>query len=371
MQFKIDKQTFSKTISSVESIISAREIRSVVSSILIETNEDSITLTATDLELSIKTTVAAEIVKPGSLVVPAKKLSQAIREFRSDSLQIDADEDSRLNIKDSTNVSKANIHLMGTPSDEYPPIPTLPTSEFTEIPMGLLQDMIRKTIHSIATDDQRYVFNGLFMVKNEDMIDFVATDGRRLSLMQRDLSSNGLFEDGVIVPNKAIKELQRILEPGKKCGIAINRKDKQIYFKVGTIDFISKLLDGKYPDYNMVIPKTLEHEVVLNKEEFESCIRQIAVMSSEPTKQIRLRFANGSLVISASTPDVGEAEDSLDVDYSGEEITTAFNSNFLLDITRVLDSETIIIQFTDSLTPAVIKDPNDAQYTSVIMPMKV
>lgn len=370
MKFTIDKKDFSQAISNVENIISSKEIKSIVSSILIECNNDSIKLTSTDLEISIKTTVNATIQKEGAIVVPAKKLSQTIKEFRGTSILFLAEENN-ITISDSSGISKAVITLMGNSRDEYPPISTVLNNEYISFPMQLLHDMIKKTSYAIADEDARYVFNGLYIKNEGKKLNLVATDGRRLSLISNTLNEELPFTEGVIVPNKTIKELQKLLNSDGTGLVAHNNKDKQIYFKIGNVELSSKLIDGQFPDYNQVIPKSLEHDIVIDKSLFESCIKQVAIMASEPTRQIKLVFNKQTLSISASTPDIGKAEDSINIDYAGDEILVAFNSGFIMDVLKVIDSEDIVISLTSANTPSIIKESNNTNFISVIMPIKV
>ncbi|MCB1173584.1 MAG: DNA polymerase III subunit beta [Leptospiraceae bacterium] len=371
MKFEVNQNDFFKSIAITESIISTREIRSIISSIHLEAKDDILTLTSTDLEIGIKTRLAARVLEPGSIALPAKKLSQSIREFRAEKILFSITDDTKVSLTDAEGTSKAHITLVGTSSSEYPPLPTMNEKEFTAVPPELLIEMIRKTIYSVATEDQRFVFNGLFIKNIGNKVDFVATDGRRLSLIQRDFPSELPFQAGIIVPNKAIRELQKLLEASLKTKVGYNAAEKQIHFRIGQIDFISKLLDGQYPDYNMVIPKTLEHSVTIDKAYLESCLKQVSVMATEPSKQVKLSFQKDALTISASTPDIGEADDQLDIDYDGDEVLTSFNANYILDIIKVIRDEKLAFAFSNSGSPAVIKDQGDPEFTAVIMPMKV
>lgn len=371
MKFEINRQEFHKAIHIVESIISAREIRSVVSSILIEATSDEIVLTATDLEIGIKTTLSVENAEPGKITLPAKKLSQSIREFRGDTIVFESNTDFHITVKDASGQSNAIITLMGASSDEYPQIPTLSAKEYITFPVAILQEMIRHTSYSMAEEDARYVFNGLFLQNSGKAVDIVATDGRRLSRIQRQFPDDLPFNDGIILPNKAVREMQKLLDPEKEGQIAFDKKDRRVYFRLGNVDLITKLIEGQFPDYNQVIPKSLDHMVQVDHSSLEQSIRQVAVMAAEPTRQVRFQFNPGRLTIEASTPDVGEAKDSLSIDYEGEQLTIAFNSNYIIDVVKILKTKTLNIGFSSSNAPAVIQDPDDPDFTAVVMPMKL
>lgn len=371
MKFEINRQDFHKAIHTVESIISAREIRSVVSSILIEATADELILTATDLEIGIKTTLAVSGAVAGKITLPAKKLSQSIREFRGEKIEFESNAEHHITIKDPSGQSRAVITLMGASSDEYPQIPTLAAKDYITFPVSIMQDMIRHTSYSMAEEDARYVFNGLFLQNSGKGVDIVATDGRRLSRVKRDFPEELPFKDGIILPNKAVRELQKLLDPENEGQIAFDKKDRRVYFRLGNVDLITKLIEGQFPDYNQVIPKSLESIVEVDHSSLEHSIRQVAVMAAEPTRQVRLIFSPGNLTIEAATPDIGEARDTLPIDYEGEELTIAFNSNYIIDVVKIVKTEKLKLGFSSSNAPAVIQDPDDADFTAVIMPMKL
>jgi len=371
MKFNVDKQSFHKAIATVEGIIPARDIRSIISNILLETRENEIVLTATDLEMGMKTSLPATVHEAGTITLPARKLSQSVREFRGSELQFTSDNDQKVTIQDASGVSRARITIMGTPGEEYPVIPTLNDTKYKKLNPAVINEMIRKTAYAIAEEDSRYVFNGLYIVNQEKKLLFVATDGRRLSKIARDVSETLPFKDGVILPNKAVKELQKILDAEKTFEIAFEEKDRRVYFRIAGIDLICKLIDGQFPDYEQVIPKKLEKIVSLNRLEFENSLRQVSVMAAEPTRQVKLNFQSKNLTIDATTPDLGNAQDILNCDYEGEDITMAFNAGFILDTIKTIINDNIKISFSTASAPSLIQDPDDADLVSVIMPMKL
>ncbi len=371
MKFIVDKQKFHKAISTVESIISAREIRSVISNILIEAEGNSVILTATDLEMGIKTRVEAQIEVPGKITLPAKKMSQTVREFRGNSILFESDDTDRIIIQDSEKISKAKFTLMGTPSDEYPPIESMPENTFLSFPTAVVQEMIRKTGYSIAEEDARYVFNGLYIENEGKRVAFVGTDGRRLAKIQREFPENMPFNEGIILPNKAVRELLKLLDSQQSGLVSFDSKERRVHFRVGSVDLICKLIDGQFPDYRQVIPKKLEYEIPVDRSELENALRQVSVMAAEPSRQIKISFNSSNFTITASTPDIGEAQDSISANYDGEEMIVAFNSNYLMDIIRIINNEKVIVGFSTPNAPAVLKDPEDADFIAVVMPMKL
>ncbi|MBU42575.1 MAG: DNA polymerase III subunit beta [Spirochaetaceae bacterium] len=371
MKFVVEKAGFQKAISRIEGIISAREIRSVISSILIETGDDSITLTATDLDISMKTTLSAKIATAGSITAPAKKLSQIIKEFRFETVELDTDKENKISIRDGSSQAKTEIHLMGAPADEFMLPSPIKDSHFKQFPPALVNEMIRRTSYAIAEEDARYVFNGLYMESEGDQAVFVGTDGRRLARIARNFPDSLPVDKGVVVPVKAIRELTRLIGNVEEGFVGFDKEEGRLYFKLGDVELITRLIDGNFPDYRQVIPRKLDHEVRLNREALRLSLRQAAVLAAEPSRQIRLEFSPGTLVVSSSTPDLGNVNDPMSCEYQGEEVTIAFNSNYLLDVLGVLNSEDILLGFSTASAPTVIKDPDDGEFVAVVMPMKI
>ncbi len=367
----IDKTKFFKAINIAESVISTKELRHMLSNILLRTKGNELELIATDLEIGIRMGLEAQVEVQGSIAVPAKKFSQAIREFRGNTIRMSVGEDEKVTITDVSGITKASIRIMGTSADEFPPMPVPESNDYVPFPSGTLIEMIRKTSYASAEEDARYVFNGLYFISKEKTLTVVATDGRRLAKIDRVMDNDLPFTSGVILPNKAVKELLRLLDAGTESSVAFDQADKKLFFRIGEINLICKLIDGQFPDYNVVIPQRLEYTVDINGAGFGNAIRQVAVMAAEPTRQIRLQFGSDTLSIKASTPDLGEAEDGVPVNFTGPETTIAFNSNYLLDILRIIETEDVKFGFSSPSSPAVIMDPKDEAFRSVIMPMKL
>ncbi len=371
MKFIVDKGKFQKAITTVESVTSTRDIRSIISNVMLEAIDGELTLTATDLEMGIRYRMEATVEKTGSVALPAKKLSQTIREFKGNSILFELFDADHIQISDASGTSKARISMNGMAGDEFPAIPSMDASSFKSFPTAVSQEMIRKTSYAVAEEDARYVFNGLYMVNEGNRVTFVGTDGRRLSRILRDFPEQIPFKDGIILPNKAVKEVFKLLDSSEQGEIAFNESDRSVFFKIGNVQLICKLIDGQFPPYNQVIPQNLEHKLLLDRNTLEDSVRQVAVMASEPTRQVRFTFSQGTLSILAQTQDVGEARDMIPCGYEGEEITIAFNSSFLLDVIRVISADQIEFGFSSSNAPVVVNDPTDGDFVSVIMPMKI
>jgi len=370
MKFTVDRQQFLKAITTVDGIIPSREIRSVYSNVLIEADKGFAVLTTTDLEIGLKTSVPIQLERKGSTTVPAKKLTQVIGAMDGDTIEITLD-DEKIFIFAPNAKTKPRVHLVTSPASDYPATAPDPENSFISFPAAVLREMILKTYYAMAQDDSRYVFNGLFFKSVKNTLIVVATDGRRLSKIQRDLPEVLPFKDGAIVPAKAVKEFVRLLDASEEAAIALDEKDKRIYIRIGRVDLICKLIDGSFPDYEQVIPKKLEHKIKINRTELEKAIKQAASVAIEPARQVRLTFEPGAVGFQASTPDLGGSESSLECEYNGPEMLIGFNSVYIMDVLKIMSADDVQLGFYSPSSPSVISDPADADFLAVVMPMKI
>ncbi|MCE9597718.1 MAG: DNA polymerase III subunit beta [Spirochaetia bacterium] len=370
MKFTVDRQQFLKAITTVDGIIPSREIRSVYSNVLIEADKGNAVLTTTDLEIGLKTSIPIQMDKKGSTTVPAKKLTQVIGAMDGDSIEISVDDD-KINIYAPQARTKPKVHLVTSPASDYPASTSAPESSFVSFPAAVLREMITKTFYAMAQDDSRYVFNGLYLKVVKNTLIIVATDGRRLSKIERELPNALPFKEGIILPAKAVKELVRLLDASEEAALAFDEKEKRVHIRVGRVDLVCKLIDGNFPDYEQVIPKKLDHKIKINRIELEKAMRQAASVAIEPARQVRMSFTSGNVGFQASTPDLGGSESSLDCEYGGPEMVIGFNSVYIMDVLKVLASDDVQLGFSSPSSPSVVSDPADPDFLAVVMPMKI
>lgn len=370
MKLTVDRQQFLKAITTVDGIIPAREIRSVYSNVLVEVDRGTMSLTTTDLEMSLKTRLEVKMETKGSTTVPARKMAQIISTLDGDTLELSLDGD-RILIKPLQSTTRARMELVTSPASDYPSVPLIADTHFSAFPAAVLREMIHRTQYAMAQDDSRYVFNGIFGRTSKSEMVLVATDGRRLSKIQRDLGTALPFKDGIILPAKAVKELFRLLDASEDASVAFDEKERRVHFRIGSVELIVKLIDGSFPDYEQVIPKKIDYRIRVQRSELEKAIRQAASVAIDPARQVRLQISQNSVGFQSSTPDLGKGDNQLDCDYSGPDMTIGFNSVYLLDVLKVIDAEEVSIGFTSPSAPAVVTDPSDSDFVAVVMPMKI
>lgn len=375
MEFIVNKQELAKVLSIVTSITSTREIGNYTGNILIEANEEGfLSLTAVDQEKALSDKFPSVIIKKGSVLLPAKKIFELVKEFRYDTMKFIVNEDYKVFIQNGNEELekkyKTNIEIMGKSPEEFPIPFNINDLDFVSLDPKIIIEMIEKVSYAAAVDDARVIFNGIFIEFKDDLLHFVATDGRRLSLIKRK-EKNFLKSDNIILPSRSIKEIMKLISNAETMEIAHNAKENQIYLRINEIYFLTQLIEGTFPDYNAVIPKNNPYKVELNREDFINAIRQAMVFAPEPNKQIRLNFKKNLLMIESSTPELGKVEDGIECVYEDEPMVIGFNSKYLLDVLESLQSKNILFTFKTPDSPAIIYDPEDSDFLAIIMPMKL
>lgn len=367
MRIRIDKDKLQKSISAIEGIISARNAMTILANVLIEAANNKILLTTTDLEIGIRAILEGEIITEGRVTIPVKKFSSIIKSLSNEQVEIDVSANQMVSIQ--TTSKNVKFNLMGMEAKEFPYQVSIPEISLLEMDQKLFREMISKTYYAVANDETRFVFNGIFIETIDDKIRFVATDGRRLSFIQKEFKSDISLEEGLIIPSKVIGELQKILL--SEGSIYFNTSNNQIFFKLNNVEISSRLILGKFPDYEKVIPASPKNEALIDKENFEEAVKRVSLMASDVSHQIKFKFKKNNLTIDAQTPDLGDAIEDLQIEYSSEETVIGFNSIYILDALREIESPKIRFRFTDSNLPSLILPADDDNYLCVVMPLKV
>ncbi len=372
MKLTVKKSIIQKIISHIEGIISIREIRSVLSNILMEANDQNITVTASDTNITLSITHSANILSSGSVTLPAKIFSQIINNLRGDNIYLNVLDGNSIHIQMSPDDKNSLLTLMGSPASEYPILPPFKHDESNAFKITSFLEGLDRVSFAMAKEDARYIFNGVYINKNNNKTELVATDGRRLSYTCLPEDENIPLSDSFILPYKTVKELQKLnREDQGQAYIYYDNKEKSLHIKKDNITITSKTIDGNYPDYNDVIPQKVDYKIELVKDELIAALQQVSVMGAEPSKQIRIQFKKDELKLYATTPDLGEAYDCIKIDYKGDYLEMAFNSLYLLESLKTFKSENILFGFSSPSSPAIIHNPNDKSTLNVVMPMNI
>lgn len=372
MKFVTQTSSLANALSLVEGVVSNREISSPLSDVRLDVQKDKLFLSATDLETSIRFSLLADIQKTGEASIPAKELSSMVKNlnFTSVSLETKLENNAPITyLTDPTGQKKSGFTINGKDPEELKTFPQIDKSKLVSISVSTLKEVISKTISSVALDDTRYIFNGLFFKTEDSHLIVVGTDGRRLTKISRQLENNLKIEKGIIVPHKAIRQIERVLEQGTEANIGVF--EDQFYLQVGNAEIISKLIDGNYPDYNQVFPKSVTGSAIIPRDEFSVVVKQALVTAEEPTRQIKIKFKTSEIEVTSATPGRSVFATSIPVEYKGEELTFAFKGDYLADVGKIIQNSSVELNFTSPQNPVVYKDSSDPNFIGIIMPMKV
>ena len=363
MKFRISKEAFLDGLQKVQHVVSSRTTLPILSNVLLVAKDGRIQFTTTDLDVGITGSVEAQIEKEGATTLPAKRLVSIVRELPAIEVEVSVDAKNHASIRSGPSFFK----IIGLGEAEFPPLPDFSGSKEFKIPQSVLRDGLRKTSYAISTDETRYVLNGIFTSFRDGKLTLVATDGRRLAMVDADLEFPASHETDVIVPTKAVTELQRLL--GDAGEVLVKLSDSQISFIVGDSLLCSKLIEGNYPNYRQVIPGDSNERVVISREALLETVRRVSLLSSEKSNSVKLVFSENRIEVTANSPDVGEAQESMDVIYQGPPMQIAFNPEFLQAPLRNLDSEDVYLDLIDEMSPGVLRIEGTFLY--VLMPMRV
>ena len=363
MKFRISKEAFLDGLQKVQHVVSSRTTLPILSNVLLVAKDGRIQFTTTDLDVGITGSVEAQIDKEGATTLPAKRLVSIVRELPASEVEVSVDAKNHASIRSGPSFFK----IIGLGEAEFPPLPDFAGAREFKIPQLVLRDGLKKTFYAISTDETRYVLNGIFTSFRDGKMTLVATDGRRLAMVDADLEFPASHETDVIIPTKAVQELQRLL--GDAGDVLVKLSDSQISFTVGDSLLCSKLIEGNYPNYRQVIPGDSNERVVISREALLETVRRVSLLSSEKSNSVKLVFSENRIEVTANSPDVGEAQESMDVIYQGPPMQIAFNPEFLQAPLRNLDSDDVYLDLIDEMSPGVLRIEGTFLY--VLMPMRV
>jgi DNA polymerase-3 subunit beta len=368
MNLTIAKDQIIAGLQAVQNVVTSRTTLPILSNVLMRASEGKVEFTATDLDVTVACSVEAKIVKPGATTVPVKKLFGIVRELNGGEIEIETDEKNVTSIRSGSSYFK--IH--GLAAEEFPPLPKFKDDKKVLLQQDTVRAMLKKTSFAVSTDESRYVLNGIFMSLKDGKMTLVATDGRRLALVDEEVEISEKSTGEFIVPAKAISELNRLLQD--KGEIEIKFGENQASFalkddKGFSVLLITKLIEGNYPNYRQVIPGEARERIPINREELLQALRRAEIMTSEKANSVKLSFGKNQLSITANSPEVGEARETLAVNYKGKEMAIAFNPRYLIDPLAALGEDEVFIELIDELSPGVLKINGPFLY--VVMPMRL
>jgi DNA polymerase-3 subunit beta len=367
MHLTITKDQIIAGLQAVQNVVSTRTTLPILSNVLMRAENGQVEFTATDLDVTVACKVEANVSKPGATTVPVKKLFGIVRELNGE-IEIETDEKNVTSIRSGSSFFK--IH--GLAAEEFPPLPKFKDDKKVSLPQETVRAMLKKTSFAVSTDESRYVLNGIFLSLKEGKMTFVATDGRRLALVDEEVDIAEKSSGEFIIPAKAVNELTRLLQ--EKGELEIKFGENQASFSLKddkgfSVLLVTKLIEGNYPNYRQVIPGEAKERIAIGREELLQALRRAEIMTSEKANSVKMTFGKNSLAITANSPEVGEARESLAVNYKGKEMAIAFNPRYLIDPLAALGEDEVFIELIDELSPGVLKINGPFLY--VVMPMRL
>lgn len=363
MRARVSREHLLKSLQTVCPIIPARSTLPIISHILLEASKDFIRLSGTDLELGIISTAPAQVEEDGACAVPSKRFHDLIKELPNNPLQLSTKKNHQLSVESEGGLFK----ILGLPKEEFPHLPHNNDPNTLTIDQKLLKTMLHLTSFAASKDESRYALTGTLFITKGDWLCLVATDGRRLAVVERQAVNSSKAQHKVIVPNKTIEELCRLLGEGPTTKISI--KENQIALNLGDTQIISQLINGQFPNYEQVIPPEVPEKLKVAKEPLLLATRRISLWTTQDSPSIRFDLKANHLTISKQTPEVGEAHEDLSVSYAGPEFSVGFNPTYLVDVLKALPDGDIELEVPGPDRPGVIRTKD--HYIYIVLPMQL
>jgi DNA polymerase-3 subunit beta len=367
MKFTISQEEFLRALGAVSGVVPSRTTLPILSDVLIETTEDGITLSATDLDLSVMVRAKASLKSAGAVTLPARRLNELIRELPPSPVHVES-----VGEKVAVECEKTKFRFFGHPKADFPTFPVLSFEKALEIPRGLFVRLVHHTSYAASTEDTRPILNGVLWEVQEAQMRMVATNGHRLATFTAQRPDSGAAVSSVILSPKALTYAARVFEGEETLQVAFGENQAGIQAGGGTL--YTRLIEGPYPNYQQVIPRDNDKTVIADRDALTRALRRMSVVASDQTHRVKLSFKDGEMALFVSTPDVGEASEKMAIEYRGEPLEIGFNASYLLEVLKYLDGDQIRLTFKSPeraalLTPAQAQDGEE--YLALVMPLRL
>lgn len=362
MKLNFEKNILLNGIQIVQNVITPKSTLPILSNILVETLSNHIRLTATDLDIGITCLIPVNIQEPGSITIPAKRFYDIVKELTSNNINFNTKKNNLILIE----TEFCQFKIMGLSHEEFPKLPEFKDKEAIKINQGVLKKMLGLTSFVVSFDETRYVLNGILFKIEKNNLTLVATDGKRLALAEKKLQHEYDKTINIIIPIKTIQELSRNLKDDGELSLTLG--DNQILFDLGDIVIISRLIEGEFPDWRQVIPPVSEYKINISRGDFLLAVKRASLLATPDYQAVKLEVFKDKIVISKTTPDIGESREELKAEYHGKEMVMGFNPTYLMDVLKNLSEEKIAFELTDTDKPGVIRVDG---YIYLVLPMRL
>lgn len=349
----------------MQGIVERRTTIPVLSHLLLKTDGDRLRFAATDLDVSLTSSTDAEVLAEGAIAVQARKFMEIVRSLVGDDVDLSLEDEKRLQIS----AGRSRFKINGLSPEDFPTLPEVPKDNRVELPFAALKAMIGKVIFAVSTEESRFQLNGALLQLKAGSLEMVATDGHRLALVEN-TSEAGEAGDGVLVPRKALQELQRFDDDGN---VVFLRGEHHLCFQLGQRELICRILEGTFPDYERVISKANDKQAIFSRKDLAEAVQRVAILTGDRARAVRFSFAPNQLVISAANPDLGEAVEEVSCEYDGDEFRLGVNPDYMSQFLAAVHTDTVRLDLKDENTQCIgyPVDGDDQRYLCVIMPMRI
>ena len=363
MKFTIVRSQFIEGLKSVQNIVGAKGSLAILQNVLLEANGCELKMTTTDLDISIKTSAKCETEESGATSLPVKLLFNSINKAAEGLVEVEVGEDEKASIT----AGSARFRMTGLPEKDFPRLPQDEDAYTYEIEGQTIKEMLRKTAYAASQDDTRRTLKGVLMSFKEQKLTMVATDGRRLALVEKEMEFPADAERDIVLPSKAVQELQRAINGEGKVKIRVQKS--QVSFETPSMRIYSKLMDDAYPNYVQVIPRSCKESITVDRQLLLDALERASVMTMDEAHSTKLIFEDNRLTVTSAVNDIGSASDEVPIKYAGDKIEIMFNPNYVMDPLKAIDDDEVKIELNDGHAPAVIKCSIPFLY--VIMPLRI
>ncbi|MBV9574050.1 MAG: DNA polymerase III subunit beta [Acidobacteriales bacterium] len=371
MEITVGRVELMRELAATQGVVERKTTIPILSNYLFEASGDKLSLTATDLDLSLRTSCSAKVKKEGACTVPARKLHDYVRLLPDADITIKLLENHWISIR----CGRSNTKMVGMARSNFPGLPSFPTAGVVKIPAQVLRGMIAKTGFAIASEESRYTLNGALMVLKPESMTMVATDGHRLAHIERvgEKFEGVSGEMKTLVPKKAMDELKSLLDSADVDEIEFGKDESTLFFRIGPRLLTSRQLTGQFPNYEAVLPKDNTKSINLNGDALSAAISRVAQFADERSRAVRIKLDKGELKLSASSTESGESEDSLETDYNGDSFTIGFNAQYILEFLKAVGGADVKLELKDAQSAGQLRpaEGEDYKYRYIVMPMRI
>ncbi|QNP41981.1 DNA polymerase III subunit beta [Lysobacter solisilvae (ex Woo and Kim 2020)] len=366
MRFSLQREVFLKPLAQVVNVVERRQTLPVLANLLVQVTGGQLSLTGTDLEVEMVSRIAVDDAQDGETTIPARKLFEIVRALPDGSKVTVSQSAEKITVQ----AGRSRFTLSSLPANDFPSIDEVEATERVRVAEASLKELIERTAFAMAQQDVRYYLNGLLFDLRESSLRCVATDGHRLALCEAPLAAGASTKRQIIVPRKGVTELQRLLEGGER-ELELEMGRSHLRVKRDDVTFTSKLIDGRFPDYEAVIPIGADKEVKIDREVLRASLQRAAILSNEKYRGVRIEVSPGQLKISAHNPEQEEAQEEVEAETKVGDLAVGFNVNYLLDALTALRDETVVIALRDANSSALVREAGNERSRHVVMPLRL